>query len=434
MLVVLVLALIKGVQTFDEIYAFTGGGPGTATTFIIQYIYEEGFAGAPRLFGLAAAASLMVAFVLVILTLSSSGSTGGTWMASVGHSSPERAAQRTAAPGALDRLGLVPTSTGRSGIFLMFGPVVWLVLSSFKTEADLQRYPPTFLPYQQQTMLIEGYDEPLPLFRMTGGEYEGMVLAQVRRVGLQAQMVDPANPGERLRHRHRRPRARPARAAGHRKLHRAFRALHLPALFLELHLHHAHGHAIMLLVNSMAAFALSKYQFRGRTTVLLLVIGTLMIPQTVVLVPLFLIVTELGMFNSLWGVIIPGAATPTGVFLLRQYMLTIPDEILDAARMDKASEWKIYWRIILPLSAPAIAVLAILAIMWRWNDFLWPLIVLTQSENFTLQLALNSFQGELLTDWSSLLAMTVLTLLPIACVFMFLQKYIATGIASTGGK
>jgi alpha-1,4-digalacturonate transport system permease protein len=102
--------------------------------------------------------------------------------------------------------------------------------------------------------------------------------------------------------------------------------------------------------------------------------------------------------------------------------------------MDKASEWKIFWRIVVPLSAPAIAVLAILAIMWRWNDFLWPLIVLTQSENFTLQLALNSFQGELLTDWSSLLAMTVLTLLPIACVFMFLQKYIATGIASTGGK
>lgn len=191
---------------------------------------------------------------------------------------------------------------------------------------------------------------------------------------------------------------------------------------------------LMLLINSMAAFALSKYEFRGRTSVLLLVIGTLMIPQTVVLVPLFLIVTQLGMFNSLWGVIIPGAATPTGVFLLRQYMITIPDEILDAARMDKASEWKIFWRIIIPLSAPAIAVLAILAIMWRWNDFLWPLIVLTQSENFTLQLALNSFQGELQTDWPSLLAMTVLTLLPIAAVFMFLQKYIATGIASTGGK
>ena len=100
---------------------------------------------------------------------------------------------------------------------------------------------------------------------------------------------------------------------------------------------------------------------------LLMVVGTLMIPQTVVLVPLFLITFELGMLNSLWGVIIPGAATPTGVFLLRQYMITIPDEILDAARMDKASEWKIFWRIIIPLSAPAIAVLAILAIMWRWK-------------------------------------------------------------------
>jgi alpha-1,4-digalacturonate transport system permease protein len=320
------------------------------------------------------------------------------------------------------------------GIFLMFGPVVWLVLSSFKTEADLQRYPPTFLPYQQQTMMIEGFDEPLPLFRMTGGEYEGMVLAQVRRVGLQAQMVDPANPGERLRTGidQREPVQRVRLATeNYTELFERFTFLRYfwNSTFITLM-----STAIMLLVNSMAAFALSKYQFRGRTTVLLLVIGTLMIPQTVVLVPLFLIVTELGMFNSLWGVIIPGAATPTGVFLLRQYMLTIPDEILDAARMDKASEWKIYWRIILPLSAPAIAVLAILAIMWRWNDFLWPLIVLTQSENFTLQLALNSFQGELLTDWSSLLAMTVLTLLPIAAVFMFLQKYIATGIASTGGK
>jgi hypothetical protein len=114
-------------------------------------------------------------------------------------------------------------------------------MSSFKTEADLQRYPPTFLPYQQQTMLIEGYDEPLPLFRMTGGEYEGMVLAQVRRVGLQAQMVDPANPASACA-----PasttRTRPARTPRHRELHRAVRALHLPALLLELDLHHAHGH------------------------------------------------------------------------------------------------------------------------------------------------------------------------------------------------
>ncbi len=94
------------------------------------------------------------------------------------------------------------------------------------------------------------------------------------------------------------------------------------------------------------------------------------------------------------------------MFLLRQYMLTIPDELLEAARMDNASEWRIYWKIILPLAAPAMAVLAIFSFMWRWNDFLWPLIVLSKSEHFTLQLALNAFQGELNTQWHYLLAMT----------------------------
>ena len=320
------------------------------------------------------------------------------------------------------------------GVLLMFGPVVWLVLSSFKTEADLQRFPPRFLPYAQEMAEVPGYDEPLALFTMTGGDYEGRTLALIRRVGLVAQMVDPENPDERLR----------VDVADWQPIERFSLATeNYTGLFERFNFLRflwnstfitVVATAIMLLVNSMAAFALSKYKFRGRTTVLMLVIGTLMIPQTVVLVPLFLITRELGMLNSLWGVIIPGAATPTGVFLLRQYMVTIPDEILDAARMDKASEWKIFWRIILPLSAPAIAVLAILAVMWRWNDFLWPLIVLSETENFTLQLALNSFQGEMQTEWSSLLAMTVLTLLPIAMVFMFLQKYIATGIASTGGK
>jgi alpha-1,4-digalacturonate transport system permease protein len=184
----------------------------------------------------------------------------------------------------------------------------------------------------------------------------------------------------------------------------------------------------------MAAFALSKYKFTGQKAVFLLIIATLMIPPTIVLVPLFLVINSVGLLNSLWGVILPAVATPTGVFLLRQYMLTIPDELLEAARMDHASEWRIYWRIVLPLSAPALAVLAIFSVMWRWNDFLLPLIVLSKSEFFTLQLALNSFQGELNTQWHYLLAMTVITLLPVTVVFAFLQRYITTGIASAGVK
>jgi alpha-1,4-digalacturonate transport system permease protein len=191
---------------------------------------------------------------------------------------------------------------------------------------------------------------------------------------------------------------------------------------------------ITLLINSMAAFALSIYEFPGRNAAMVTIIGTLMIPITVILVPVYLVVTSLGLINSLWAVILPGAATPTGVFLLRQYMMTLPRDLIEAARMDKASEWQIYARIVLPLSLPALAVLAIFSVMWRWNEFLWPLAVLTKSESYTLQIGLNAFQGELQVQWHYLLAMTMLTLVPVSLVFVFLQRFITTGIANTGMK
>lgn len=320
------------------------------------------------------------------------------------------------------------------GVFLMFGPVLWVVLSSFKTDAALEEYPPTFLPLATKTVAVEGYEDPLPLYRVTEGEHSGRVLAQIRRIGLVAQMVDPADPETRLRVdiRHRVPER--GFALAWRNYATLFGKFNFGrylwnSVFITLV-----ATLITVLFNSMAAFALSKYRFRGRTAVFLLIIATLMIPPTISLVPIYLVVSQLGLVNSPWGVIWPAVATPTGVFLLRQYMLTIPDDLLDAARMDHASEWRVYWRIVLPLSAPAIAVLVIFSVMWRWNEFLWPLIVLTRSEEFTLQLALNAFQGELQTNWSNLLAMTVLTLLPITVVFAFLQRYITAGIAQTGVK
>ena len=191
---------------------------------------------------------------------------------------------------------------------------------------------------------------------------------------------------------------------------------------------------LTLFVNSMAAFALSKYRFPGRNAIFVVIISTLMVPLSVILVPAFLLITSLGWNNNLIGVIIPTIGTPTGVFLLRQYMLTIPDELIESARIDGATEWRIYLQIILPLSGPALAVLAIFSVMWRWNDFLWPKIVLTQSHVFTLQVGLESFQGEFNNQWHLILAMTVLSLLPITLVFAFLQRYITTGIATTGMK
>ena len=320
------------------------------------------------------------------------------------------------------------------GVFLMLGPVLWLALSSLKTEAALQEYPPQLLPLAPRHVLVAGHDAPLPLYLITAGEYAGRELAQVRRIGLNAQMVDPANPAERLNVRitDREPLREVAVAT--ENYTGLFTRFNFLLYFWNSTFITITATILTVLCNSMAAFALAKYRFRGRTSVFILIIATLMIPPTITLVPLFLVVSQLGLINSHWGVIWPAIATPTGVFLLRQYMLTIPDDLLDAARMDHASEWRVYWKIVLPLSAPALAVLVIFSVMWRWNDFLWPLIVLNRSETFTLQLALNSFQGELQTSWSSLLAMPMLTLLPITVVFAFLQKYITQGIAQSGVK
>ncbi len=320
------------------------------------------------------------------------------------------------------------------GTLLMFGPVVWLVLSSFKSQTEILSFPPRLLPYRQETMAVEGYDEPLALYNVTFDDGTTRQLAQVRRVGIEAQMVDPANPTEVIR----------VNINQRAPLEYIYFGLEnyeegITSFDFLLYLWNSvivtfFATILTLLINSMAAFALSKYQFRGRDTIMFMTIGTLMVPLSVILIPVFLVITRIGWNNNLLGVIIPAAATPTGVFLLRQYMLTIPDELIDSARIDGASEWRIYLQIILPLARPALAVLAIFSIMWRWNDFLWPLIVLSRSELFTLQIGLRTFQGELNVEWNLVLAMTVLTLLPITLVFAFLQKYITSGIATTGMK
>ena len=164
-------------------------------------------------------------------------------------------------------------------------------------------------------------------------------------------------------------------------------------------------------------------------------LATLLIPPSIALVGLFKAINATGLSGSIWGVIIPGAATPAGVFLLRQYMLTIPEELIEAARMDGASEWKIYWKIVLPLALPAIAALGILSIVWRWNDLITPMVAIaTVKEAYTIQLCLLEFQGEHVNQEHFRLAMTVVSLIPTTLVFVFLQRYITTGIANTGMK
>jgi alpha-1,4-digalacturonate transport system permease protein len=279
------------------------------------------------------------------------------------------------------------------GVFLMFGPIIWLGLSSVKSLAGIQEYPPTILPLSQIQVEVDGYEKPLSLYNVTLEDGSTTELAEIKRVGITSKMVDPKDTEKTYKIPiDKREKIREFSVQWDNYLD-PLRKYNFLLYFKNSIFVTVIATIITLIINSMAAYALSIYEFRGKNIALVFVIGTLLIPLTIILVPVFYVIANFGMINSLWGVILPGAATPTGVFLLRQYMLTLPRELIEAARMDHASEWAIYWRIVLPLSIPAIAVLAIFSIMWRWNDFLWPLIVLSKSEVYTLQIALNAFHG-----------------------------------------
>jgi alpha-1,4-digalacturonate transport system permease protein len=191
---------------------------------------------------------------------------------------------------------------------------------------------------------------------------------------------------------------------------------------------------LTLVINSMAAYALAKYNFRGKNVLFLLTLATIMIPLQVILIPVYQVVASLGLVNTLWGMIIPAAATPTGVFLLRQYMLSIPDELIEAARVDGSGEFRTFVSIVLPLCTPALAVVAIFSVMWRWSDFLWPLVVAQSEAVYTLPVALARFNAELTVPFNLILAMGVVSTVPVLVLFLLFQKQIATGVANTGLK
>ncbi|MDQ1914093.1 carbohydrate ABC transporter permease [Paenibacillus sp. GD4] len=249
-------------------------------------------------------------------------------------------------------------------------PVLWIVISSFKTNNDLYSFPPKFWP------------SPFTMEHFTA----------------------------------------------------AFEKGNFGRYFMNSTIVTISSTILLLLINSMAGFALAKYKFKGDTILLVGFISTLMIPLEVIMIPIFKVLSFLGMFNTLLALIIPPAATPTGVFLIRQYLLSVPDELLEAARMDGATEWRIYSQIILPLCKPILAVLAIFSFMWRWDDFLWPLIGISDPSLYTIQLALSNFIGEFNVDWGSLLAMSVITMIPVLVVFIIFQRQFVSGMVTSGMK
>ena len=191
---------------------------------------------------------------------------------------------------------------------------------------------------------------------------------------------------------------------------------------------------ISLLINSMAGYAFAKFRFRGRDRLFQGLLAALVIPAQVSMLPLFLLLKQFGLINTYWGVIIPGMASIFGIFLIRQYLLAIPDSLLDAARMDGAGEFRIYWSLVLPLCRPILVTLAIFTFMGAWNDFMWPLIVLTDSSLYTLPVALANLLGEHVQDTELMMAGSVLTVLPVMLLFVALQKYYIAGSMLGGMK
>jgi multiple sugar transport system permease protein len=257
------------------------------------------------------------------------------------------------------------------GLVVMVMPFVWMVLSSFKTTREVRQSPPTWLPKDPTT---ENYTDLLD-------------------------------------------------------------RLDFPRYFLNSTIAAVAVTAGNLLFCSMLGYALAKLEFPGKKILMGLMLGTLMIPAFVTFMPLFVIVANMNLTNTRWGLILPFLAGAFGAFLMRQFMVGIPNELLDAARVDGAGEFRIFFRIVLPLCGPALATLAVLSFLGNWNSFLWPLVVASSEDQYTLPVALALFSiGQQQSNVALQMAGATVVVLPVVILFFAMQRYVIRGIATTGIK
>jgi multiple sugar transport system permease protein len=257
------------------------------------------------------------------------------------------------------------------GLLVVVGPFVWMLLASVKPEAEIRAVPPTWLPHT-------------------------FTLANFRSL---------------------------------------FTRLNFPLYFFNSTLVAALITAGNLVFCSLLGYALAKLRYPGRKALFLIVLGMLMVPGMVTFVPQFVLVSNMHLANSYAGLVLPFLAGPFGVFLMRQFLLSIPDDLIEAARIDGAGEFRIFWRVVLPLCRPALATLGILTFLSSWNNFLWPLVVATTEDKYTLPVALALYSvGQNRINFGLLLAGAVVVVLPVLIMFLVLQRHFLRGIATTGLK
>jgi ABC-type glycerol-3-phosphate transport system permease component len=190
----------------------------------------------------------------------------------------------------------------------------------------------------------------------------------------------------------------------------------------------------VVVFDSLVGYTLCKFRFRGRTLVFVAILSTLMIPTEMLVIPWYLMARQLGWLNSYWGIMFPGMITAFGVFLMRQFFETVPDDFIDAARIDGLNELQIWWHVAMPLVTPALSALAIFNFLGNWTAFLWPLIAITNRDLFTLPVGLASFAGEFQTEWQMIMAGASVATVPTLVVFILFQRYIVRGVMLSGLK
>lgn len=191
---------------------------------------------------------------------------------------------------------------------------------------------------------------------------------------------------------------------------------------------------ITVFINLLAGYAFAKYNFKGKEIFFLIVLSTLMIPIQVTMIPNYIIISRLNLLNNYLGLIFPPCAEAFGLFLSRQFMSDLPGELIESSRIDGATEFEIFRKIILPNAKSLMSVLIIFTVMWRWNDFQWPLIILSDSRMYTVQIGLSMLNGSQYINWNMLMSASLIAILPVLIVFLIFQKQFVQGIASTGIK
>ena len=187
-------------------------------------------------------------------------------------------------------------------------------------------------------------------------------------------------------------------------------------------------------VSCVTGYALAKYDRWWVCAFFMALLLTTMLPTEVIMSPAFLVVRDLGLYNSLPGIIVPSIITATGIFMFRQFFMTVPDDMLQAARIDGASELQLFMRIMVPISRPIAVTLAIFSFQWRWNDYIWPLLILNDPKQYTLQVALRALVGAEQTDWTVLLPASVISMIPLVLIFIVFQRYITNANMDAGFK